>query len=556
MMVSAYYTKLRGLWDEMQSFLPTPKCKCNGCTCGLGKSLRELREKEQLYEFLMGLDGDFSVIRTQILTTKPITSLGNAYHLVAEDEKQRTISGGKRPVNEAVAFQASVKRNGPPTRTGQKEKRGTGRCDHCGKDGHTRDGCFERIGYLEWWPDKNKREKGQPKEACAETEPDLIGSLTKEQYEQFQKHLVGENKSVQSEASRGLRSRKLIGAGRCKDGLYQMGMLGNRRKAMAVTSDIWHKRLGHAGDEKLSQINFLNNFSSKNNDDVCGSCMKSKFTRIPFPTSITKTSAPFDLIHCDIWGSYRTPSFSKANYFLTIVDDYSRVVWVYLIKHKFEASTCLMYFHKMVKTQFEKNIKRIRCDNGGEFISNQMMKFYAEEGIVLETTCPHTPQQNGVVERKHRHLLETARALKFEANHPKGFWGECILTATYIINRLPSRVIKNKTPYEMLHGEKPNYDHMRVMGCLAYYRSIETNGDKFEIRGRPGVFMGYPSGTKGYKIFDPSNGKIITSRDVKFSERVFPFSTMTSENQHKEEDVFTAYRMKKIKTTSPLGPTY
>ncbi|KAM0060750.1 putative transcription factor interactor and regulator CCHC(Zn) family [Helianthus debilis subsp. tardiflorus] len=202
MTMSSYYTKLRGLWDEMQSFLPTPKCECNGCTCGLAKSLRELREKEQLYEFLMGLDSEFSVIRTQILATKPIPSLGNAYHLVAEDEQQRVIAGGKRPVGETVAFQASVKRNGASTRIGQKKDKPTGHCDHCGKDGHTRKGCFQRVGYPEWWPGKNKREKARPKTACAETEPNLIASLTKEQYEQFQKHFTGENKAGQHEAPR------------------------------------------------------------------------------------------------------------------------------------------------------------------------------------------------------------------------------------------------------------------------------------------------------------------------------------------------------------------
>ncbi|KAJ0810676.1 putative RNA-directed DNA polymerase [Helianthus annuus] len=575
MTVSAYYTKLRGLWDEIQSFLPTPICKCSGCTCDIGKTLRELKEKEQLYEFLMGLDGEFSIIRTQILATKPIPSLGNAYHLVAEDEQQRAITGVKKPVNETMAFQTSMKRGGPSSRIGQKENKNVAHCDHCGRDGHTRDGCFKIVGYPEWWNVKNKREKAKPKAACAETEPDPIASLTREQYEQFQKLFAAENKPAQSEPPRtanmagkfkhdeewGLRSRKLIGAGRCKDGLYQMGMLGTRRKAMMVTSDLWHKRLGHAGDEKLSQINFLSNFSFKNSDNICDSCMKSKFTKLPFPTSTTKTNACFDLIHCDIWGRYRTPSFTKANYFLTIVDDFSRSIWVYLLKHKFEASTCLMHFHKMVKTQFEKNIKRIRCDNGGEFISNKMVNFYDEEGIMLETTCPHTPQQNGIVERKHRHLLDTARALMFEAKLPKRFWGECVLTATYIINRLPSKVIKDKTPYELLHGEKPSYDHMRVLGCLAYYRSIETNGDKFEIRGRPGVFMGYPIGTKGYKIYDPNNGKIITSRDVKFAERVFPFATKFEQGKREGEDVFTSFMdeengpsIPNMPSTENLGP--
>ena len=161
-----------------------------------------------------------------------------------------------------------------------------------------------------------------------------------------------------------------------------------------------------------------------------------------------------------------------------------------------------MDFHKMVEVQFENKIKRIRCDNGGEFTSNNMLNFYNEKGILLETTCPHTPQQNGVVERKHRHLLETARALMFDANLPKSFWGECILTAAYVINRLPSKVIKNKMPFELLFNQKPNYDFLRVFGCLAYFMNTNTKGDKFEERGKPGVFLGYLPGTKGYKILD------------------------------------------------------
>jgi len=167
-----------------------------------------------------------------------------------------------------------------------------------------------------------------------------------------------------------------------------------------------------------------------------------------------------------------------------------------------------------------------------------MNDFYKKQGIILETTCPHTPQQNGVVERKHRHLLEIARALRFEAGLPIRFWGECIMTATYIINRLPSRALDNKTPFEVLFKRVPDYDHMRVLGCLAYYRNTNTKGDKFEPRGRPGVFMGYPSGTKGYKIYDLEQRKMIVSRDVKFLEETFPFNNMKSNERNKEDDLF------------------
>ncbi|KAK1423454.1 hypothetical protein QVD17_18757 [Tagetes erecta] len=643
MSVSAYYTKLRALWDEIQSALPIPRCNCNGCVCGIGKKLAELKDKERLYEFLLGLDSDFGTIRTQILAMQPLPSLGTAYHLVADDEQQRAISNGKRSTTEPTAFKVFVPKNRDQKQSqykSQKEgRRNVGEkvehCDFCEKDGHNKDGCFKRIGYPEWWPGKGKQEKPKPQAACVQGEASEIQELTAEQYQQLLKFfgsIKQDNTPAANMANNGdeegkwvidsgatehithngfllkdkikryfeppvvipngasiavegrgdyilpngikikgvlhvpnfkcnllsvnklskdlkcavtffpdfcvmqdLNSRTLIGVGNCKKGLYEVGLTGRKRQVMMATVDTWHNRLGHASTSKLSHVNFLKNVSFRQKD-VCDSCIKAKFTRLPFPTSTTKTSACFDLLHCDVWGKYRTLSFTRASYFLTIVDDFSRAVWVFLLKHKDEASTRLIHFHKMVQTQFEKNIKRIRCDNGGEFTSNRMLDFYAKEGIILETTCAHTPQQNGVVERKHRHLLETARALKFEANLPTKFWGECVLTATYIINRLPSDVIENKTPYEILYNRQPEYEHMRVFGCLAYYKNTETKGDKFEQRGRVGVFLGYPPGTKGYKVFDAQHNKIVLSRDVKFFEKVFPFTKV--DTREEVEDIF------------------
>lgn len=131
---------------------------------------------------------------------------------------------------------------------------------------------------------------------------------------------------------------------------------------------------------------------------------------------------------------------------------------VFLLKHKSEANDCLISFHKMIKNQFNKAVKRVLCDNGGEFTSNRMVNFYFEHGILLETAFPHTPQQNNMVERKHCRLLETARALKLEEKLPSKFCEECVLTTTHIINRLPSKIIRNKIPYEIIYSQIPDYD--------------------------------------------------------------------------------------------------
>ena len=200
--VSAYYTRLRVLWDELESILPTPRCSCDKCECGLGKKLTELKEKERTYEFLMGLDDQFSVIKTQVLAMKPTPGLSSVYHLVAEDEQQRTIATSKRPVREVATFQASFQGRREQTRSQQekgwtKTKRGpqvdkTEQCSECGRDGHNRDGCFKIIGYPEWWPGKGKGDKPKPRAAMVETKPCPIPGMTQEQYAMFLK-LFGEN---------------------------------------------------------------------------------------------------------------------------------------------------------------------------------------------------------------------------------------------------------------------------------------------------------------------------------------------------------------------------
>ncbi|VFR00717.1 unnamed protein product [Cuscuta campestris] len=197
--VSAYFTKLRGLWDEIQSALHIPRCSCGGCTCQIGKKLVELHEKERLYEFLMGLDMEFAVIRTQILAIKPLPSLSNAYHLVSEDEKQRQVatSRNSNSSQEVAAFQAFV----PTRRDTQQQKKPwhkgdknvfSKRGEHCnffGRDGHNREGCFKRIGYPDWWPGKGKEKEGlKPKVAVAEMGTSSIPGLTEEQYRMFLRH--------------------------------------------------------------------------------------------------------------------------------------------------------------------------------------------------------------------------------------------------------------------------------------------------------------------------------------------------------------------------------
>lgn len=291
---------------------------------------------------------------------------------------------------------------------------------------------------------------------------------------------------------------------------------------------MWHSRLGHPSSRITSLIPGVRSVSSDNEVlfQNCDVCLRAKQTRQCFPDSSNNAKEVFDLIHCDLWGPYRTTAFCGSRYFLTIVDDYSRAVWLYLLADKTHVGQHLKAFFAMIERQFTKKVKTIQSDNGNEFMC--LTKYFQDSGIIHETLCVHTPQQNGRAERKHRHILNIARALRFQAHLPIEYWGECVLASGHIINRTPSALLDNKTPFEKLYGYAPSYKHLRVIGCLAYAHNLDHKGDKFTSRSRRCVLLGYPYGKKGWKLYDLDRKVVFSSRDVVFREKVFPFANPTS----------------------------
>jgi hypothetical protein len=198
-------------------------------------------------------------------------------------------------------------------------------------------------------------------------------------------------------------------------------------------------------------------------------------------------------------GPYSTTSVLGHKYFLTLVDDYSRFTWIIFLKTKNETRNNLIHFIAYLENQFSTTLKCLRSDNGTEFA---LSDFFLSKGIIHQKSCVETPQQNGVVERKHQHILNVARSLSFHSKILITMWNFSIQHVVHIINRLPSPLLNSKCPYELLFKIPPSLIHLKIFGCLSYATTLQAHRTKFNSRARKCVFIGYKDGTKGYILYD------------------------------------------------------
>ena len=188
------------------------------------------------------------------------------------------------------------------------------------------------------------------------------------------------------------------------------------------------------------------------------------------------------------------------------------------MKHRYELLQVYCNFAKMVETQFSKCIKIFRSDNTLEYNQYAFQAILNSFGIVHQLTCPSTSQQNGRAKRKLYHILDTVRTLLLSTKVPTLFWGKAALHAVYTINRIPSPVIQNQTPYDLHFGSSPDYHHLRSFSSTCFILLQPHKRNKLEPRSRLCCFLGYDETQKGYQCYDPVSHHFHISRNVLFWE--------------------------------------
>ena len=239
---------------------------------------------------------------------------------------------------------------------------------------------------------------------------------------------------------------KTIGIRHESQGLFHLSSpLCSTACTSMEASLLFHSRLGHPILCKFRKL--VPHFSSLSLLE-CESCQLGKHTCVLFPKRLDpRTKSPFELVHTDVWDPSRSTSTLGFHYFVTLINDYSRCTWLFLMKTRAVLLSIFKKFHAKIRTQFNTSIRILRSDNA---ISTPFSSFMSSHGILHQPFCAYTPQQNGVAERKNRHLVETACTLLLLHKVSQRLWGDAILAACYLINCMSSSVLHDKIPHFVL----------------------------------------------------------------------------------------------------------
>ncbi|CAI7915294.1 unnamed protein product [Closterium sp. NIES-53] len=287
-----------------------------------------------------------------------------------------------------------------------------------------------------------------------------------------------------------------------------------------------HRRLGHIAMPALQQLQKEGVKGLKLTGAVvshnCETCMPSKFTCLPFHATKGGSKKLLELVDMDVVGLLLVLVKRGEKYFLTIVDNRSRVTWAYPIKKKDHVpSTIRDKWLPLVEKQSRHKVMRIRTDRGEKFLGEELIEWLKKQSIIRELATSYTPQSKGIAERANRTVLETARALLIESGLGNPKWPHAMRHATVVKNWVFTNIGgESWVPMERWLGRKPPIDMLRVFGCMAMAHIPKAHRSKLGAKAAWCVHLGLAAESKGWLLWELSKGVVLDSRDVKFMEDI------------------------------------
>ncbi|KAA0059998.1 putative polyprotein [Cucumis melo var. makuwa] len=456
--VTTYFNKLSLLWQEMDLCRETVWDTPNDST-----QYAKLEEADRVYDFLAGLNPKFDNVCGRILGQRPLPSLMEVcFEVRLEEDRTNAMGVLTTPTIDSAAFSARSSNHDSDKNNGKSIPV----CEHCKKQWHTKDQCWKLHGRPpggKKWSSNEKQNSGRA--YISETTPASTSQSTDPTASQTKTSTLGAIAQSGMPQSLGLISvdgkypwildsgatdhltadgslAPIAGKGQIVpfDGFALQNVLHVPKLSYNLLSISKITRELHCKAIFLPESVYFQDMSSGR---TIGTVRHSRGLYILYDdTSCSSLS--------------RVTTSSGKRWFVTFIDDHTRLTWVYLITDKSEVPSIFQNFYHTIKTQFHTKIAILRSDNGREFQNHNLSEFLASKGIVHQTSCAYTPQQNGVAKRKNRHLVEVARSLMLSTSLPSYLWGDAIFTAAHLINRMPSRILHLQTPLDCLKESYPS----------------------------------------------------------------------------------------------------
>lgn len=363
----------------------------------------------------MGLNDSYEQARGKILMMVPLSSLNKTYSLLIERESQHTIS---QTASSSNGFELSAMfTTGNMSNQVSRPKSSydpNAFCYHCKRTGSCQVTPKDTINIVLLVPDFefnllsiSQITKDLKCTVCFFPDFVVIQDLSNGQVKEIGREHVGLYLMPNHTSPIQITPQ-------CSSHLAH-GSISSSTESQAL---LWHQKLGHTSSSILAHLLAVSPTQCSKDLHNCTICPLAKQHRLSFPNSNTVSTCSFQLLHIDVWGTFNTPTFDGNRFFVTIVDDCTRLLWVFLIKLKSDVCVVLKNFLIFARTQFNAIVKIVRTDNGSKFVNDECHKLFTSLDSTHQRTCIHTPQQNGIAERKHKHILEVARAIRFQRSHP------------------------------------------------------------------------------------------------------------------------------------------